>query len=193
VTNADGDLSKFREIAVVLGAGLEPDGSPTETTLVRADAAADLAIERDMAVIAAGSHGDSPARPERSEAAFMAERLRARGIASSRIFMEDESRDTVANAAYVAERYLAALAPRRLVVVTSPFHIDRSLEIFRMVLGLAWPIEGHVARVTAQDEARVSTETTYLGHARALLDGLAPGDIGRIAARVRARPQFRRG
>jgi hypothetical protein len=43
VTDDDGDLSKFREIAVVLGGGLQSDGTPTGSTQRRADAAARLA------------------------------------------------------------------------------------------------------------------------------------------------------
>ena len=44
-------LADFSDIAVVLGAGLEDEGGPTETTLARADAAASLARERDIAFI----------------------------------------------------------------------------------------------------------------------------------------------
>lgn len=179
-------LADFSEIAVVLGAGLEDDGGPTETTLARADAAASLARERDIGFIVSGSHGDEPT-PQHTEAHFMAERLAANGIPRSRIFLEDESRDTVANAALVAERYLAEIAPRPLVIVTSPFHMARALAIFAMVLGPSWPLEGQLARHTGQDEAREPTETLYLGHARALLEGTTPGDIAAIAARVRAR------
>ena len=182
-------LADFREIAVVLGAGLENDGGPTDTTLARADAAAALARERDIAVIVSGSHGDGP-MPKRSEAYHMAERLLANGITRSRIFVEDESRDTVANAALVAERYLSGIAPRPLIIVTSPFHMARSLAIFAMVLGPLWPLVGHLAARTGQDEARAATEDSYLGDARALLEGTTPGDIARIAARVRARGTY---
>ena len=189
MSGAPRPLAEYREIACAW-AGLEDDGSPTDTTLARADAAAALASERDIAFIVSGSHGDRPT-PEHTEAYFIAERLATRGVARSRIFLEDESRDTVANAALVAERYLAAIAPRPIVVVTSPFHMARSLAIFAMVLGPAWPLEGHVAARTGQDEAREATEELYLGHARALLDGTTPGDIARIAARVRAKPEYR--
>ncbi len=183
-------LADYPEIAVVLGAGLNEDGSPTETTLARADAAADISNERDIAVIVSGSHGDRPT-PERSEALFMAERLTAKGVTRSRIFLEDNSRDTVANAAFVAERYLADMTPRPILLVTSPFHMTRSLAIFAMVLGPTWQLEGHLAARTGQDAAREATEELYLGHARALLEGTAPGDIARIAARVRTKPEYR--
>jgi uncharacterized SAM-binding protein YcdF (DUF218 family) len=185
MTNADGDLSKFREIAVVLGGGLNADHSPKGATLARADAAAQLARERDVALIVSGSHGDGP-KPKITEAEYMARRLIERGIPRSRIFIEDESRDTVSNAVFVAERYLAGIVPRPLIVVTSPFHMARSLATFALVLGPAWPLEAYPAAPGTKEDAHAPTEELYLGHTRARLEGLQPGDIRRIAERVRA-------
>jgi len=185
VTNADGDLSKFREIAVVLGGGLLSDGTPTPSTLGRADAAAKLASEREIALIVSGSHSDGP-KPRITEADYMARRLVERGVGAERVFFEDESRDTVSNAAFVAERYLAGIEPRPLVIVTSPFHMARSLATFALVLGPAWPLESYPAARTTKEDAHAATEELYLGHTRARLEGLQPGDIRRIAERVRA-------
>ena len=140
MANADGDLSRFRGIAVVLGGGLHADGTPTQPTLARADAAAELSRARDVALIASGSHGNGP-RPKITEAEIMARRLAERGVSRERIFLEDQSRDTLSNAAFVAELYLAGIAPRPLVIVTSPFHMARSLVTFGLVLGPSWPLE----------------------------------------------------
>ena len=185
MTNADGDLSRFREIAVVLGGGFLPDGTPTEYTLARADAAAELARARDVGLIASGSHGNGP-RPKITEAEIMARRLAERGVASERIFLEGQSRDTLSNAAFVAERYLAGIAPRQLFIVTSPFHMARSLVTFGLVLGASWPLEPHPSARGTKDDAHAATEELYLGHTRARLEGLQPGDIRGIAERVRA-------
>ena len=185
MTNADGDLSKFREIAVVLGGGLNADDSPNAATLARADAAAQLARERDIALIVSGSHGDGP-KPNITEAEHMVRRITAQGIPRSGVFIEDESRDTVSNAVFVAERYLAEIAPRPLVIVTSPFHMARSRATFALVLGPEWPLEAYPAARGTKEDAHAATEELYLGHTRARLEGLKPGDIRRIAERVRA-------
>jgi uncharacterized SAM-binding protein YcdF (DUF218 family) len=185
MTNADGDLSMFREIAVVLGGGLNADDTPKAATLARADAAAQLASQRDIALIVSGSHGDGH-KPTVTEAEAMARRIVERGIPRTRIFIEDESRDTVSNAVFVAERYLSDIAPRPLVIVTSPFHMARSLATFGLVLGPAWPLEAYPAAPGTKDDAHAATEELYLGHTRARLEGLQPGDIRRIAERVRA-------
>ena len=108
------------------------------------------------------------------------------GIAPERIFIEDESRDTLSNAAFVAERYLAALAPRRLLIVTSPFHMARSLATFALVLGPRWRLEPYPSARGVNEDAHAATEERYLDHTRARLEGISPGDVGRIAARARA-------
>lgn len=185
MTDADGGLSKYREIAVVLGGGLLADGSPNAATLARADAAAELAKTRDVAVIVSGSHGDGP-KPKVTEAEYMARRIGERGVRSARVFVEDLSRDTLSNAAYVAERYLRGLSPRRLIIVTSPFHMSRSLETFGLVLGPAWPLEAYPAAPGTEEGAHAATEVLYLGHTRERLEGLVPGDIPAIVERVRA-------
>lgn len=169
---------------MVLGGGLRPDGGPSEATLARADAAATLAKTRDVAVIVSGSHGDGP-KPGTTEAGHMAARLVEHGIARDRIFLEDASRDTPSNAAYVAERYLAGLAPRKLIIVTQPFHMDRALATFALVLGPRWPLEAYPAAPGPREAELARTEALYLQRTRSRLEGLEPGDIRRIASRVR--------
>jgi len=178
------ELADHPEVIVVLGGGLGDDGTPTPSTIARAEAAADLAQTRDVAIIVSGSHGNGPP-PAKTEAAYMADRLRERGVAPERIFIEDQSRDTLSNAAFVAERYLQHVAPGRLVVVTSPFHLARSVETFRLVLGPAWRIEGYASAASRNDDAHAANEALYLARTRARLEGIAAGDVARIARRVR--------
>lgn len=178
------ELADLPEVIVVLGGGLGADGTPTPSTIARAEAAADLAQTRDVAIIVSGSHGNGPP-PAKTEAAYMADRLRERGVAPERVFLEDQSRDTLSNAAFVAERYLQHVAPRRLVVVTSPFHLARSVETFRLVLGPAWRIEGYASAASSNDDAHAANEALYLARTRARLEGIAAGDVARIARRVR--------
>lgn len=178
-------LASAREIVVVLGGGLQQDGRPTWSTLARADAAAEVAKNGDVPVIVSGSHGNGP-RPARTEAEQMAERLVERGVARERIFLEDESRDTITNAAFVAQRYLARLDPRPLRIVTSPFHMERSLATFALVLGPSWPLAGHPSAAGTKEAEHAANEALYLARTRALLADIDPGDIARIVERARA-------
>ena len=184
MTDGDGGLAKYREVAVVLGGGLTRAGGPNPSTLARADAAADLGHDPTIAFIVSGSHGDGP-KPRKTEAEFMAERLAELGVERRRIFLEDESRDTLSNAAFVAERYLAKIAPRPVIVITSPFHLARALETFRLVLGPAWSVRGHASAAGRNDDAHAASEALYLARTRARLEGIAPGDIPGIVRRAR--------
>lgn len=183
-------LADHPEVIVVLGGGMQSDGTPAPSTLARAAAAAQLAREHpDAAIICSGSHGVGR-RPRRSEAASMADVIVAAGVARERIFLEDESRDTIGNAVHVAERYLAAITPRRLYLVTSPFHLDRSLKTFELVLGPAWPILGVASGPVSDDPERARNEQRFLEQTRLWLADMTPGDIAAIAAKLRRRPDL---
>ena len=180
-------LAAYPEVIVVLGGGMLPDSVPAPATLARGRAAADLArAHPKAAIICSGSHGVGR-KPRRSEAPSMADLIAAEGIDPGRIFLEDESRDTIGNAVFVAERYLSVVLPRPVYVVTSPFHLERSVETFRLVLGPAWAIDG-VASAPAPDDAdRAKHERRFLQQTREFLAGIAPGEVSRISAKLRAR------
>jgi uncharacterized SAM-binding protein YcdF (DUF218 family) len=176
-------LASAPEIIVVLGGKIGQ--------VARATAAAALAREHPQAVLILSGRAPFEEPPELSEAEIMARVLRAEGISEDRIFLEDESRDTIGNALLTTIRYLRNIAPRPVTVVTSPFHMRRALYIFRAVLGPPWPIAGQTSAPTPEDDERESLETKYLSEVRSMLFGLEPGDLRAIAAQLRARwPEF---
>ena len=187
MTSDDGDLAAFPEVAVVLGGGVSPAGEPSPSTAARAHAAAQLAHHRpSLAVIASGSHGEDPA-PPRTEAEVMAELIARAGVPKERIFLEERSRDTIGNGVEVAARYLAKIEPRPLYLVTSPFHLERALVVFRNVLGFAWQVQAVAAEQTDDDLARANSETTFLQETFAFFQGIKPGDFAAVEKRYRAR------
>ncbi len=183
----DDSLATHPEIIVVLGGGMLPDGTPAPATLARGAAAAGLArAHPEAAIICSGSHGVGR-RPRRSEAASLADLIVAKGIDRERIFLEDQSRDTIGNAVYVAERYLGRVSPRKAYIVTSPFHLERSVETFRLVLDPRWEIEGVASAPAPDDAERARHETRFLLQTRAFLAGIAPGEVARMIAKLRHR------
>lgn len=188
MTNADGDLVDFPEVAVVLGGGIRANGEPSPSTFARARTAAHLAQKRpSLAVIASGSHGDGPA-PAKSEAAVMTELMATAGVPPERLFLEERSRDTIGNAVEVAVRYLARIEPRPIYLVTSPFHLERALVVFRHVLGFAWQVQAVAAEDTEDDRERANSETVFLQETFKFFEGVRPGDLATIEKRYRARP-----
>jgi uncharacterized SAM-binding protein YcdF (DUF218 family) len=187
VTADDGDLAGFPEVAVVLGGGITADGAPSASTAARARAAAHLAQKRpSLAIIASGSHGDGPA-PPKSEAAIILDLIAAAGVSRERLFVEDRSRDTIGNAVEVASRYLARIEPRPIYLVTSPFHLERALVVFRNVLGFAWQVQAVAAEDTDDDLKRANSETAFLQETFAFFQGIRPGDMATIEKKYRAR------
>jgi len=187
VANDDGDLGPFPEIAVVLGGGFDAEGAPSASTIARARAAAHLAHQRPgLALIASGSHGEGPA-PKSSEASIIADLIIESGVAPERVFVEERSRDTIGNAVEVTSRYLRHIDPRPLYLVTSPFHLERALVVFRNVLGFAWQVQAVSADETQDDLDRAKKETFFLQETFAFFDGTRPGDFAAIEKRFRAR------
>lgn len=123
----DGDDEvEVRDAIVVLGAPLTPGGIPSPILAERCAIAARL-WHRGGAPIVAVTGGRSRGTP-RSEAAGMAERLRALGVAPDAILLEDESTSTAENA-----RGVRALLPdaRRIWLTTQRFHTRRAARLFR--------------------------------------------------------------
>jgi hypothetical protein len=123
----------------------------------------------------------------------MTDLIVAAGIPRERLFLEDESRDTLGNAVLVAVRYLQGLEPRPVAVLTSPFHIDRSLMIFRTILGPGWSITGTASAPSEGDDERTRAEPAYLAENIEFFSGIQPGDIAAFVARLRERvPYYQR-
>lgn len=190
-----------REIIVVLGGGMQPDGSADASTVRRAAAATALALASpDAAVIASGGgpplsearHAAARARERGTEAAQIARILRDRGIGAGRIHLEDESMDTIGNAVFTAARYLKSLRPRPLTLVTSPFHADRARWAFARALP-GWEIAVHTSAAGAEDDARAPNEPAYLAENERMIAGVADGDLAGMFDRLVARwPEYGR-
>lgn len=109
---------------VVLGAGLRPDGSPSETLRYRLDSALEYLGENPRTVcVVSGGQGAGETRPE---ADAMAEYLMAHGLDEGRIVREDRSTSTAENVRYSAE---LIPADATVGIVTNDFHLYRALRI----------------------------------------------------------------
>lgn len=109
---------------VVLGAGLRPDGTPSETLQFRLDAALGYLEENPgTTCVVSGGQGSGEVC---AEADAMAEYLVGRGLDPARITREARSTTTAENVRNSAE----LLAPDATVaIVTNDFHLYRALRI----------------------------------------------------------------
>ncbi len=176
--------NKFR-IAVVLGSGLEADGSATPVTEIRAKTAADLlATKGRMKIICSGSRSlDDKGEHGKTEAQVMFDIIAAQNISPKRILLEDQSFDTLGNAIFTVDRYLTGKEGGTLYVVTSPFHMERALYLFRHVLGPRWTVVAHESPEWS-GETRQPGAPAALKRAEKFCEGIEPGDFEALKKRL---------
>jgi uncharacterized SAM-binding protein YcdF (DUF218 family) len=128
---APGDASGNAPLyVIVLGGGVHRDGSPSTTLAMRLEAAAAFARGNPGAKLVV-TGGRLPKKPE-SEADAMARWLVENGrIGDERIIREREARDTIQNFAYSLALIEAESNRPEVAVVTSEFHLNRSIFIAR--------------------------------------------------------------
>lgn len=111
---------------VVLGARVQPDGSPSPTLKARAEHAATL-FNRGLAktVIFSGGVGDYGA----SEAAVARDVVLTLGVPSQACLLEEDSHSTKQNAQFTA-RLMRKHSLKSVIVVTDPSHLRRAKRLF---------------------------------------------------------------
>ncbi len=129
---------------VVLGAGLNRNGTMKPVLISRLKAALSLARSYPTAGII--TTGGLP-KGGHTEAQAMRKWLIANGVWSWRLATENRSRSTVENARYTA-RMLAAGRATGAVVVTSPNHLKRAMIDFRSAVRGSIPISGVISGYT---------------------------------------------
>jgi uncharacterized SAM-binding protein YcdF (DUF218 family) len=182
-------LDRANEIAVVLGGGISARGDADQATIVRTQAAAVLARERPLLafVLTGRQSGLDGVTFPLSEARWMADTLARAGVARERMVLEEESRDTIGNAVLVAARHLRRLEPRPLWIVTSSYHMARSVLAFAATLGAAWPIRTRTSPPARDDAFRSAAEAKFIQETSEFFDGINIGDLDAIVARLCAR------
>jgi uncharacterized SAM-binding protein YcdF (DUF218 family) len=115
------------DVAIVLGAKVLPDGSPSPALTRR--------VAHAIALARAGTVGNllmsgGPVAHAIPEARVMRALALDAGIAPDRVHVEERSVNTLTNARFSAP-ILAAQGWRRVLVVTDSYHMPRALYIFR--------------------------------------------------------------
>jgi len=115
---------------VTLGQSLNPDGSPAQVLVRRTDTAAAARQEFTEAPIVVT--GADPARVGVTEAEVMRRLLTEQGVPEASVTLEPRANNTVQNAIF-SLGILRSLGARRVVLVTSDFHMPRAQYTFEAV------------------------------------------------------------
>lgn len=170
------------DAVVVLGGGVEEDGTPTRWTDARLRRGLELVAEGvSEHLVVSGGWGLSSPRPIRTEAEVMAG-LAVRQMDPSRVHLETESRDTIGNAWFTG-KILRRDGWRSILIVTSDFHVPRAAYVFSRLLpdvlcacvAVQSELEGTQLHRLMVEEAVIRT---FLGE---WIGGIPPGDNAAFA------------
>jgi hypothetical protein len=97
------------------------------------------------------------------------------------------------NAVLSAARYLVGQEPRKVYVVTSPFHAERALTMFRGVLGPNWTVEAYLCDEIEGDAYKGARESGGIEWAHKFFEQTVPGDISSAVNRLLeiGKPRYR--
>jgi hypothetical protein len=125
---------------VIPGGGVRAGGVLPPWVAARFDRAIEVAGDAWLMPLSAGTPYRPPPVDERGfpifEARAGAEYLVRRGVDARRILMEESSYDTIGNAYFSRVMHIVPRGFRRVLVVTSVFHLERTEAVFRWVYGL---------------------------------------------------------
>ena len=111
---------------IVLGAQVRPDGSPSVQLGWRLDAAEEAYRQKAVPVVVCGAQGkDEPM----TEAEAMKQYLVGKGVPETDILTDPESFNTNQNLRNAAELLKNVPGVRKVLIVTSDYHVPRSLAI----------------------------------------------------------------
>jgi len=133
--------SEIYDAVLVPGGGLLADGTPPPWVIARLERALIRAGQATLITLSAGTTHKPPPLDERGfprfESVEAARYLAARGVAPEHILTETASYDTIGNAYFARALHAEPRDFRRLLVITSDFHMPRTRAIFEWVYGLA--------------------------------------------------------
>ena len=84
------------------------------------------------------SYGDS----KKTEAKLFQEYLSKRRVKKNILILEEQSRDTIGNAVYSKKTIIKQKLPKKIILITSNYHIKRALMIFKHIFGNGYNITG---------------------------------------------------
>ncbi len=121
------DIQADYDAVIVLGAQVKPDGTPSVQLGLRLDRAAEVWEMKHVPVVVCGAQGKDEPEPE---AVTMKRYLQGKGIPEDMILTDPESFNTEQNLAHakkLLDEYPEEI--RKVVVVTSDYHVPRSMAL----------------------------------------------------------------
>lgn len=179
----------MNQIIIVLGSGINPDGSLPPVAMRRVEKAVSLYREKKHSnLVMSGKYAFWLDRlkqiPTHTEAEGMARYAETLGVPSEDIFMETDSKDTLGNAYFTKVNLLEPQEWNTVTVVTSEYHAMRTKYIFDLVLGPSYHITYVEADSGLAEDALQTLRNQEVITLRVLKEmhgtGVLPGDTEAI-------------
>jgi len=174
--NVMGDIKKI-DVIIILGCGADKQGVVSRITKERLD----FFLEKknkfsNMPILLSGRcSGLERNKPKITEAQAMKRYLVAKGINSTRIYLEMRSLDTVSNAIFSEKIVKKHKNWRHLLLITSDWHMKRALWIFKKVFNSLYYIYALSAPSPERDQKkRKLYEACLLVFAKRILSKIQP-------------------
>ncbi|MBI5544710.1 MAG: YdcF family protein [Deltaproteobacteria bacterium] len=167
----------MHDVIVVLGDALRPDGSLSQFGRDRVARGVEL-LRSDTApwmIVSGKGPGRGPGLKLPIEAVAMRELALSLGAGAEQLLLEEESDSTLQNAYFTKVRILEPRGFRRLLLVTSEWHLGRAKLTFERILGRAYSIEPIPVPDELAGEAlekKREKETYFTGEMLAQLQGM---------------------
>lgn len=130
ITNRE--WGEYHSIAVILGARVRADGTPSPALMRRIEYGCHLYhLGRAKTLLLSGGAVGSP----HPEAEVMADHARRLGVPAASLLIESQARTTRDNARHACQMLLAATPhpPGPITVITDAYHLPRSWLVFRVI------------------------------------------------------------
>ena len=138
-------MQKFDAI-IVLGEPVRSDGTVGTELKSRLDEAAKIFKTKVVRKIIVCGGITSHNSKKFSEAEGMKRYLISQNIGASEIIKEDYSKDTIGNALFAKIKILDSKKWKKLLVITSDYHMPRAKYIFKKLLGKKFQLEFRAAK-----------------------------------------------
>ncbi|MBW3020542.1 YdcF family protein [Candidatus Woesearchaeota archaeon] len=119
---------------ILLGGGII-DGKLSKRSRQRANLAYNLLREDILDTLVLSGKYAIDEVSEKTEAELLQKFLVDRGVKERQLILEAESRDTLESAVYCKELFVSKALNRKIVLITSDYHVRRAMEIFKYVFG----------------------------------------------------------
>lgn len=174
-----------KNVIVILGGGINPDGSLPNTSRNNTDKGIELFKKSvsNLIIMSGGISFQLKYKPPKTEAKAMKDYAVQAGVPEDNILLEEDSKDTIGNAYFTKIDFLKPNNWKNLVVTTSDFHMKRTEYIFKKILGPKYQTDFVKApsKLTQTDfENRIKVEEKILFLIKEWLERIKDGDDPKI-------------